>query len=36
VAVQPERAIENALYLGIMALPLLYMSYMVFVKKKIG
>lgn len=36
VALQPERAIENALYLGIMALPLLYMSYMVFVKKKIG
>ncbi len=36
VALQPERAIENALYLGIMALPLLYMSYMVFVKKRIG
>lgn len=36
VALQPERAIENALYLAIMALPLIYMSYMVFVKKKIG
>ncbi len=36
VALQPERAIENSLYLGIMALPLLYMAYMVFVKKKIG
>lgn len=36
VALQPERAIQNALYLGIMAIPLLYMSYMVFVKKKIG
>ena len=36
VALQPERAIENALFLGIMALPLMYMAYMVFVKKKIG
>ncbi|MDQ0476343.1 MULTISPECIES: rhomboid family intramembrane serine protease [Chryseobacterium] len=36
VALQPERAIENAFYLGIMALPLLYMSYMVFVKKRIN
>ena len=36
IALQPEVAISNALYLGIMSLPLLYMSYMVFVKKKIG
>ncbi len=36
VALQPEKAIENALYLAIMALPLIYMAYMVFVKKKIG
>lgn len=36
VALQPERAIENALFLGIMALPLMYMAYMVFVRKKIG
>lgn len=36
VALQPERAIENALFLGIMALPLMYMSYQVFVVKKIG
>lgn len=36
VALQPERAIQNALYLVIMALPLIYMSYMVFVKKRIG
>ena len=35
VALQPERAIENALFLGVMALPLIYMAYMVFVKKKI-
>ena len=36
VAIQPERAIDNGLYLGIMALPLIYMAYMVFVKKRIG
>ena len=36
IALQPEVAISNALYLGIMSLPLLYMSYMVFVKKRIG
>lgn len=29
-------AISNALYLGIMAIPLVYMGYMVFVKKRIG
>lgn len=33
---QPERAIENALYIGIMAVPLLYLSYEIFVKKRIG
>lgn len=32
----PQKAIENLLFLGIMALPLIYMAYMVFVKKKIG
>lgn len=36
VALQPERAIQHAMYLLIMALPLLYMAYMVFVKKRIG
>ncbi|UOE42071.1 rhomboid family intramembrane serine protease [Chryseobacterium suipulveris] len=36
VALQPERAIENSLFLGIMALPLIYMAYQVFVKKRIG
>ena len=36
VGFQPERAIENALFLGIMALPLIFMAYQVFVKKKIG
>lgn len=36
VALQPERAIENALFLGIMSIPLIYMAYQVFVKKRIG
>lgn len=36
VGFQPERAIENALFLGIMGLPLIFMAYQVFVKKKIG
>lgn len=36
VGMLPQVAIGNAIYLGIMALPLLYMAYMVFVKKRIG
>ena len=36
VSFQPETAMENAKFLGIMALPLIYMAYQVFVKKKIG
>ncbi len=36
VATEPEVAMSNALYLGIMSLPLIYMSYQVFVKKRIG
>ena len=36
IANQPERALENSLYIGIMALPLLYLSYEIFIKKKIG
>lgn len=36
VALAPEKAAENALYLAIMALPLAYMAYMVFVRKRIG
>ncbi len=36
VANQPEAAMRHALQLGIMALPLIYMGYMVFVKKRIG
>lgn len=36
VAYAPESAANHALQLGIMALPLIYMAYMVFVRKKIG
>ncbi len=32
----PGQAAENSFFLGIMALPLIYMAYQVFVKKKIG
>ncbi|WEK70961.1 MAG: rhomboid family intramembrane serine protease [Candidatus Chryseobacterium colombiense] len=35
VANQPQAAIANSLYLGIMALPLLYLSYEIFINKKI-
>lgn len=36
VALAPQAAVSHALQLGIMALPLMYMAYMVFVKKRIG
>lgn len=36
IALRPQMATENAMYLGIMALPLLYMAYMVFVRKRLG
>lgn len=36
VAVQPQAAVENSLFLGIMSLPLIYMAYQVFINKKIG
>ncbi len=36
IALQPQVAMSNALYLGIMSLPLIYMGYQVFVKKRIG
>lgn len=35
IAVQPAQAMQNILFLGIMALPLLYMCYVVFIQKKI-
>lgn len=36
VVVAPQLAVSNALYLGIMALPLLYLGYEIFVRKRIG
>ncbi len=36
VANQPEAAVSNSLYIGIMALPLIYLSYEIFVRKRIG
>lgn len=33
---QPVRAMDNALYIGIMAVPLLYLSYEIFVRKRIN
>lgn len=36
VIMEPDVALGNARYLLIMALPLIYMGYQVFVKKKIG
>ncbi|MFC6268628.1 rhomboid family intramembrane serine protease [Frigoriflavimonas asaccharolytica] len=35
VSLQPEVAMSNAIYIGVMALPLLYMGYEVFINKKI-
>ena len=36
VGMAPEIAISNALFLGIMALPLLYLAYEIFVRNRIG
>jgi membrane associated rhomboid family serine protease len=36
VANQPQEAMANSLYIGIMALPLIYLSYEIFVRKRIG
>lgn len=36
ILIYPVQAIDNSLFLLIMSLPLIYMAYMVFVKKKIG
>ena len=35
VANQPQAAMANSLYIGIMALPLIYLGYEIFVRKKI-
>lgn len=36
VAVYPEFAMQNALYIGIMSVPLVYLAYEIFIKKRIG
>ncbi len=36
IAVAPELAMSNALFLGIMALPLMYLGYEIFIRKRIG
>lgn len=36
VIIFPELALQNALFIGIMALPLLYLAYEILVNKKIG
>lgn len=36
VIVFPEFAIQNALYIGIMSVPLVYLAYEIFIKKRIG
>ena len=36
IANQPQIAVQNAFYIGIMALPLLYLSYEIFIRKRIG
>lgn len=36
VASYPEFAMQNALYIGIMSVPLIYLAYEIFVKKRIG
>lgn len=35
IAVKPEIAMTNSLYLGIMSLPLIYLGYEIFVRKRI-
>lgn len=35
VILQPQSAIEHSMFIGIMSLPLIYLSYQVFVKKNI-
>ncbi|HBR12533.1 MAG TPA: rhomboid family intramembrane serine protease [Chryseobacterium sp.] len=36
VAVYPQVAMQNAVYLGVMVLPLIYLAYQIFVNKRIG
>jgi len=36
VALQPQAAMSNLLYIGVMSLPLMYLSYEIFIRKRIG
>lgn len=36
IAVKPEIAMANSLYLGVMSLPLIYLAYEIFIRKRIG
>lgn len=36
IAMHPQEAMSNILYLGVMSLPLIYLSYVIFIKKGIG
>ncbi|MGG5207911.1 rhomboid family intramembrane serine protease [Chryseobacterium sp. MIQD13] len=36
VALHPQLAMSNILYLGVMSLPLIYLGYEIFVRKRIG
>ncbi|WP_265429817.1 rhomboid family intramembrane serine protease [Chryseobacterium sp. YIM B08800] len=36
VIIQPQSAIENSLFIGIMSLPLIYLGYEIFVRKRIN
>lgn len=36
IIAEPQQAVSNALFLGIMSLPLIYLGYEIFVRKRIG
>ncbi|MBO6184687.1 MAG: rhomboid family intramembrane serine protease [Chryseobacterium sp.] len=36
VIIQPQSAIHNSLFIGIMSLPLIYLAYEIFIRKRIG
>jgi membrane associated rhomboid family serine protease len=36
VIIQPQSAIEHSMFIGIMSLPLIYLAYEIFIRKKIG
>lgn len=36
VIIQPQSAIHNSMFIGIMSLPLIYLAYEIFIRKRIG